>query len=137
MAKSKKIKRSISKTFETNEDMNICDFGNINISNDISNIYSLEIVDSHMSKFVNDFSKVAPINKENFMKDLIKIFHKNKLIPLTIESPCLICSKFLEHTHPSQLCGITKCNNSSYNPFINTKVVKEPIVNAKKKVPVK
>lgn len=137
MAQGKKLKRSVSKSFTRNEDIDIDDFGNINISNDRSTIYNLETIDSHMFKFVDKLSDIAPIDKENFMKDLVKIFHKNKLVPLTIETPCLICSRFLEHNYQSQLCGVTHCINSIYNPFKNTKAEIEPAVNAKKKVPVK
>ena len=137
MAQGKKLKRSVSKSFVKSEDMEIDDFGNINIGNDRSIIYNLDTVDSHMYKFVNKLSEIAPIDKENFMKNLIKIFHKNKLVPLTIETPCLICSRFLDHNYQSQLCGVTHCINSSYNPFNNTNVDSEPTDNAKKKVLVK
>lgn len=145
MTNYKKVKRSTSRSFENDIKNDDEAFIHVRNNNDKSkysatqnlSIYDINDISNIMDNFVADIAKSAFIDKDRFMKDLVEIFHKNKLIPLTIENPCLVCSKFIEHNSKSQLCGITKCNYSDYNPFTINNVDNDPTVKANIKVPLK
>ena len=112
---TKRLKRTDSKSFvrsglKSNDD----EFVNIGITSQTDRIFDLQRVENVINRFVNDISKVAPIDKDRLHKDVFMIFQKNTLIPPLIETPCRICSRFIGHQNQNQLCGITKCLNYNY-----------------------
>lgn len=112
---TKRLKRTDSKSFvrsglKSNDD----EFVNIGITSQTDRIFDLQRVENVINRFVNDISKVAPIDKDRLHEDVFMIFQKNTLIPPLIETPCRICSRFIGHQNQNQLCGITRCLNYNY-----------------------
>lgn len=113
-------------------------FVNIPITNQSDIIFDFKSVEKLINKFINDLSKIAPIDQKNLMREVFNSFEKNVLIPPLIENPCRICSKFICQPNQDQLCGVTRCLNCSSDYFFeNTKNDKEPITNPVQKVPYK
>ena len=112
---TKRLKRTDSKSFvrsglKSNDD----EFVNIGITSQTDRIFDLQRVENVINRFVNDISKVAPIDKDRLHEDVFMIFQKNTLIPPLIETPCRICSRFIGHQNQNQLCGVTRCLNYNY-----------------------
>ena len=131
---TKRLKRTDSKSFvrsglKSNDD----EFVNIGITSQTDRIFDLQRVENVINRFVNDISKVAPIDKDRLHEDVFMIFQKNTLIPPLIETPCRICSRFIGHQNQNQLCGITRCLNYNYlldNNHVAYIPVNSPDVNA-------
>ena len=74
---TKRLKRTDSKSFvrsglKSNDD----EFVNIGITSQTDRIFDLQRVENVINRFVNDISKVAPIDKDRLHEDVFMIFQK-------------------------------------------------------------